>query len=229
MQQNALSVQEVINKTFSTFFNQPVETFGSGRTDAGVHALKQIFHVDLALTIGLDDLRFKLNSFLPSDISILSIVPVKSDANARFDAISRAYIYKINLVKDPFLRGLSYYFRNKLDVDAMNQAAALLIGEKDFESFSKVKTSVNHFRCHVSYARWEVNRKELYFHIKANRFLRGMVRAIVGTLLDVGTGKMQPTEIDHILAAKDRKNAGRSAPAEGLYLSEVNYPKEIYQ
>lgn len=229
IQDNAVTVQEVINDVLSTLQGQPMETTGSGRTDTGVHASQQVFHADFEQPIEPTDFKYKLNSFLPRDISIVSIRQVQDVAGARFNAISRSYVYKIHLQKDPFLQKLSYYFRQDLNVEAMNQSAQYLLQYEDFESFSKVKTSVNHFRCRLTLAHWEDYGHQLFFNISGNRFLRGMVRAIVGTLLDVGVGKSDPETVKSIIEAKDRKRAGRSVPAQGLYLCGVEYPADIYK
>jgi len=153
---------------------------------------------------------------------------VKDDAHARYDAFERSYQYKITRVKDPLLVGYAYYFFRELNVPTMEQATALLLGEHDFECFSKVKTDVNHFICNIKQASWNQKGDVLVFTITANRFLRGMVRAIVGTLLDVGNGKLTVRQFQEILRSKDRKKAGMNAPPEGLYLIQVKYPKAIF-
>ena len=228
VQKNAISVQEVINQAFSTIFGVTMTTTGSGRTDTGVHATGQVFHVDFESAIDENELRFKLNSLLPADISINAISAVRSNASARFDALSRTYEYHIHRQKNPFLRQTSYYFRQEADLKAMNEMAELLRNYHDFESFSRVKTAVNHFQCDVGDAMWFKRDDSLTFRITANRFLRGMVRALVGTLLDVGTGRTNREEFIGIIEAKNRKKAGRSVPAQGLFLTKVCYPEDIY-
>ena len=170
----------------------------------------------------------RLNSFLPRDIVIKSIREVKKDASARYDAIERTYRYQITRVKDPFLQGLSWHYFKDLKVENMNKAAAYIVGQHDFECFSKVKTDVNHFICEVRKAGWIEKGDELIFSISANRFLRGMVRAIVGTLLDAGTGKITQKEFVSIIQSKDRRKAGANVPASGLYLEKVKYPARIF-
>jgi len=170
----------------------------------------------------------RLNAFLPKDITIKDIQKVKPDAHARYDARTRVYEYVITRAKNPFLTNYAFYFFRDLDVPTMNRAAALLCGKHDFQSFSKVKTDVNHFICEVTAAHWNQKGELLVFRISANRFLRGMVRAIVGTLLDVGSGKITVKRFAEIIQGKDRKNAGMNVPPEGLYLINVKYPARIF-
>jgi tRNA pseudouridine38-40 synthase len=227
-QANAVGVQEIVEDALSKIFRTNIEIVGSGRTDAGVHCVQQFFHADLDKEFDEESWLIKLNSLLPRDIAIRSIRLVKEDAHARYDAFERSYEYKITSVKNPLLIGLAYYHFKPIDIQTMNRAAALLIGEKDFECFSKVKTDVNHFICDLKSAQWNQKGDLLVFHITANRFLRGMVRAIVGTLLDVGSGKITITEFENILKGKDRKKAGMNVPPEGLYLTSVKYPIKIF-
>lgn len=218
----------MVEDALSKLFRTEIEIVGSGRTDAGVHCVQQFFHADIEKPFNEQDLVYRLNSFLPRDIAIKKILPVKPDAHARYDATERSYQYKITRVKDPLLVGYAYYFFRELDVPTMERAASLLVGEHDFECFSKVKTDVNHFICHLRHASWNQKGDLLVFNITANRFLRGMVRAIVGTLLDVGSGKMTVKEFQEILKSKDRKKAGMNAPPEGLYLTGVKYSKSLF-
>jgi tRNA pseudouridine38-40 synthase len=227
-QQNALGVQTVVENVLSKIFRTPVEIVGSGRTDTGVHCEQQFFHTDLAREFDVEVLMLKLNSFLPRDIAIRSIRPVRPDASARYDAIERTYRYEITRSKDPFSQGLRWHYFKAIELENMNRAAALLVGQHDFECFSKVKTDVNHFICEVNKAHWEVSGDRLIFTISANRFLRGMVRAIVGTLLDVGSGKITQKGFASILQSKERKKAGANVPALGLYLTKVKYPARIF-
>lgn len=227
-QLNAVGVQQVVEDALSKLLRSEIEIVGSGRTDSGVHCAQQFFHADIEKPFKEEDLVHKLNSFLPKDIAIRNILPVKPEAHARYDAIERSYQYKITRVKDPLLVGYAHYFFRELDVPTMERAAALLVGEHDFECFSKVKTDVNHFICNLRQASWNQKGDLLVFTISANRFLRGMVRAIVGTLLDVGTGKITVKEFQEIIKSKDRKKAGMNAPPEGLYLTSVKYPKSIF-
>ncbi len=228
IQENANSVQNEINKALKIIFRTEIETFGSGRTDTGVHACQQFLHFDVEIAIAdIRDFIYKINTLLPHDIAIYKIVEVKPDHHARFDAVSRSYQYHIHRVKNPFLKEFSYFFPHLLDVDLMNSAAGKLIGEKDFSSFSKTHTDVATFICTVTEAYWKVNEGKITFHISANRFLRGMVRAIVGTLLDVGLKKTSLSEFEEIIESKNRKNAGRNVPAEGLFLTQIKYKSEI--
>ena len=229
IQSNAKTVQEEVNKALSILTNEEINITGSGRTDKGVHCVQQYFHADINREIDVDDLQYKLNSFLPFDISINSIKKVTPEAHARFDAIERKYEYRIITVKSPFLKNQAYYYNKLLDLPTMNEAASLLVGsEKDFECFSKVKTEVNNFNCTIRTAEWVGSNSHYTFHISANRFLRGMVRAIVGTLMEVGCGKLSAVEFSDIIKSKDRKRAGRSVPAEGLFLTQVTYPKSTF-
>jgi tRNA pseudouridine38-40 synthase len=226
-QLNAKGVQAVVENALSKLLRQDIEIVGSGRTDAGVHCEQQFFHVDVKEVLDPDLFLGRLNAFLPKDISIQSLHQVKEDAHARYGATERRYEYRITLKKNPFLEGLALHYFKSLDVQTMNQAAALLVGSKDFESFSKVKTDVSNFRCDVRVAEWRQSADLLVFHISANRFLRGMVRAIVGTLLDVGAGKVTVKDFEAILKAKDRKIAGMNAAPYGLFLTKVSYPESI--
>lgn len=227
-QHNAITVQEVVEGALSTLLGNTIEIIGSGRTDAGVHCAQQFFHADIEKEIAPVDFQHRLNVLLPKDISIQSIQAVMPEASARFEAISRTYHYKITLRKNPLLEGLALHYFKSVDIQTMNAAAALLLGEHDFQSFSKVKTNVNHFRCNIHEAEWRQKGDELIFVITANRFLRGMVRAIVGTLLDVGTGRLTAQEFQDIITTKDRRAAGQNVSPEGLYLMEVKYPSSIF-
>lgn len=228
-QKNAISVQEVVEEALTRITREEVSVTGSGRTDTGVHCEQQFFHADFESSMNEGKLQFKLNSYLPSDISIQSIRSVHDEAHARFDALSRAYEYRIVKTKTPFLQGYSYYYTKSLDVKTMNEAAALLLGAHDFQAFSKVKTEVNNFICNITSAHWREEGNLLIFYIEANRFLRGMVRAIVGTLLQVGLGKLSLPEFRATIDSKDRKQAGAAAPPEGLFLIKVEYPQSIYK
>lgn len=209
-------------------FREKIEITGSGRTDAGVHCEQQYFHCDIEKTFDEALYLQRLNSFLPKDIAINSIRKVKPTTSARYEAIERSYRYEITTVKNPFLEGLAWHFFKEVDLQTMNEAASLLLGQHDFESFSKVKTDVNHFMCHIKKAEWKLEGDRLFFHISANRFLRGMVRAIVGTLLDVGTGKISVKEFETIINSRDRKKAGANVPPYGLYLMKVKYPSSVF-
>lgn len=227
-QDNALGVQSVVEDALTKVFREEIKIVGSGRTDTGVHCEQQFFHTNIEKEFEPALYIQKLNSFLPRGISIQSIRKVKPDANARYDAVERMYQYRITRKKNPFTEGLAWHYFKEIDLDEMNKAAALLLGEHDFECFSKVKTDVNHFLCTIHKAEWREHGDRLEFTISANRFLRGMVRAIVGTLLDVGTGKTSLKEFQNIISSRDRKKAGANVPPYGLYLVKVKYPAHIF-
>ena len=217
------TVQEEITKAFETILQEKIQIVGAGRTDAGVHASQMIAHVDTlkALT---DEHIHKLNTVLPNDIVIKSIKEVLENKHARFDAISRSYEYRILIGRDPFLLETTWQIhQKKIQLEKMNEAAEILFQYQDFESFSKVKTDVKTFNCTIMEAVWKLEGNQLIFYIKANRFLRNMVRAIVGTLLDVGLEKKSVDDFRNIIESKKRSEAGLSVPAKGLFLTEVNY------
>ena len=223
IQPDASSVQEEITKALATILQEKILLVGAGRTDAGVHASQMFAHVDTVKKL-TDDYVHKLNAILPNDIVIKSIKEVSDDTHARFDAVSRTYEYKIILGRDPFLLETTWQLHQKnLQIEKMNEAANLLFKYEDFESFSKVKTDVNTFNCTIMKAVWTLEDKHLIFHIKANRFLRNMVRAIVGTLIEVGLGKKTVEDFRKIIESKKRSEAGLSVPAKGLFLTEVCY------
>lgn len=227
-QRNAIGVQTVVEKALRQLVREEISIVGSGRTDTGVHCIQQFFHTDIIKPFDKAELLQRLNSFLPRDIAIRSIRKVKPEASARYAARERTYYYHITRSKDPLREGLSFYFFKPINLQNLNRATALLMGKHDFECFSKVKTDVDHFHCDVKEAHWTQKGNLLIFTITANRFLRGMVRAVVGTLLDVGTGKTTIEEFKTILSSKDRKKAGMNVPAEGLFLAKVKYPRQIF-
>ncbi|MES3019243.1 MAG: tRNA pseudouridine(38-40) synthase TruA [Bacteroidota bacterium] len=226
IQKNANSVQGVLNKALSTVCREDVETLGCGRTDTGVHARQLFAHFDLRGQTDVMDPRFllSLNSLMPYDISAKSIVEVKPDSHARFDATSRSYEYHIHFKKDPFKHNLSWLLRDVPDVRLMNQGAEIIKGYSDFSCFSKSNTQTFTNNCKISKAEWVETDNGMIFYISADRFLRNMVRAIVGTLMKIGKKEIEPEEIRAIIESKDRSNAGESVPACGLYLTEVTYP-----
>jgi tRNA pseudouridine38-40 synthase len=228
IQQNAYTVQECLEKALNTYFREPVFIMGSGRTDTGVHATMQVCHFDLKTQTPGENFLKAINAILPKEIAIHSIRNVKPDAHARFDATRRSYFYRIIFSKNPFLEGLAWQLFRQPDVSKMNEAAKILLQHEDFECFSKVHTEVNHFRCQIYEAFWEQNDGQLLFHITANRFLRGMVRAIVGTLLEIGFGYKEIKDMEQIILSRDRSQAGKAAPAKGLFLSHIVYPSTIY-
>jgi len=227
-QKTGIGVQSLVEEALKTLLQEPIAVVGSSRTDTGVHCEQQFFHCDIEKTFDIISFKHKVNSFLPSDIFIASIQRVKPEASARYDAIQRSYRYQITRKKNPFLEGYAWHYFKETDLTTMNKAASLLLGEHDFESFSKVKTDVNHFICEITGAHWQEEKDLLIFEITANRFLRGMVRAIVGTLLDVGSGKTPLEDFEAIINSRDRKKAGANAPPYGLFLTKVVYRPEIF-
>jgi tRNA pseudouridine38-40 synthase len=228
IQQNAFTVQECLEKALVTYFREPVFVMGSGRTDTGVHASMQVCHFDLADQIPGENFLKAINAILPKEIAIHAVRKVRPNANARFDAVRRSYFYRIIFYKNPFFEGLAWHLFHRPDIQKMNEAAKILLLHEDFECFSKVHTEVNHFRCTIFEAFWEQKDDQLLFHITANRFLRGMVRAIVGTLLEIGFGFKEILDMEKIILSKDRNQAGKAAPAKGLFLSKIVYPTDIY-
>ena len=227
-QPNGLSVQEVLENALTTVLREPIGVVGSGRTDTGVHAGEQFAHFETDTPLPPQLLR-ALNSLMPPDVAVYDCFPVRADDHARYTALFRYYQYHISRRKDPFQQGLAYVFTLPLNVALMNEAAETLRLHIDFESFSKVKTDVRTFNCRIDWAYWEEKPTgALLFHIRADRFLRGMVRAIVGTLLAVGQERLSVADFERIILARDRKQAGHAAPAEGLSLVEVGYPEEVF-
>ena len=226
-QPNAVSIQEVLESSLSKLLNETVAIVGAGRTDAGVHAKQMFAHFDSNVGFDKDNLVYKLNSFLPNDIAIHAIFKVKPEAHARFDALSRTYLYRVDFKKNVFTFDQSYYIKQDLNVDDMNIATKVLFEYKDFKCFSKSRTDVKTYDCNIMEAQWFFNQGELHFIIKADRFLRNMVRAIVGTMINIGLGKISIDEFHAIIQSKNRSKAGFSVPAHGLYLIEVAYPNTI--
>ena len=223
VQPDVISVQETLDKALSLLFKQPIQIVGAGRTDSGVHAKQMYAHFDCDFEIDSDYWVSKFNSYLDKNIVVYRFIPVHDDAHTRFDATSRTYEYYIHTFKDVFQNEGSWYYFNKLNVDLMNEACKILFEFEDFECFSKTNTDVNTFLCDISEANWEVNGNQLIFTITANRFLRNMVRAIVGTLINVGIGKITLDDFRAIIESKNRQKAGFSVPAHGLYLVKVKY------
>ncbi|WP_346863210.1 tRNA pseudouridine(38-40) synthase TruA [uncultured Draconibacterium sp.] len=230
IQPNAISVQEVMEDALSKILREKIAVVGAGRTDTGVHASYFILHFEAENKIPENlDLVYKLNSFLPSDISVQKVWPVNQELHARFSATSRTYHYFISRQKNPFTTEISYTYLKPLDIDKMNEAAQLLFNYEDFTSFSRLHTDVKTNNCKIMQAEWRFEENQLVFVIKADRFLRNMVRAIVGTLLEVGKGKLSINEFCQIIENKDRGLAGASAPAQGLFLVDIGYPEESDQ
>lgn len=226
-QPNAISVQEIIENAISTLKGQSVSIVGAGRTDAGVHAKQMFAHFDTENEIECDNLKYKLNAFLPKDVAIHNIFEVNTESHARFNALSRTYLYRLALSKNPFNFDSAYLMKKPLDLDMMNVASKMLLGHKDFQCFSKTHTDVKTYYCNIMEAHWKRVDDELHFTIKADRFLRNMVRAIVGTLINIGLGKITIEDLNAILASKNRSEAGYSVPAHGLYLIQIEYPEGI--
>ncbi len=222
-QPDAISVQETLEKALSILLRNPIAIVGAGRTDAGVHAKQLFAHFDYEFEIEPAKLVHKLNSYLPKDIAILNLHKVLNDAHARFDATKRTYEYHIHTFKNAFESDDSWYYSLPLDIEKMNQACKILFEYTDFECFSKVHTDVNTFNCKIYEAHWQQNNDKLVFTISADRFLRNMVRAIVGTMVNVGLGKISVDDVQNIIESKDRNKAGFSVPAHGLYLTKVEY------
>jgi len=223
IQPKDISVQEELEKALSTILRESIKTVGAGRTDTGVHAKKMFAHFETEQDLS-DHLSHKMNSFLPSDISIKRIFPVKDDFHARFDATFRTYEYYISLEKNPFTQDSAWqHWRKPLDINKMNEACKILFEYEDFTSFAKLHTDNKTNLCKIYKAEWEQNGSELKFTVSANRFLRNMVRAIVGTMVEVGSGKIQPEDLRKVIENKNRDSAGTSAPAHGLFLVDVGY------
>lgn len=228
VQPGAITVQEVLEKSMGLLLRKKTDVVGAGRTDTGVHASEYFAHFDADETLS-HDFVFRLNSLLPKDIVVYDIYQMADEAHARFDALSRTYAYTITTRKDPFLLDNAFYSRGKLDLVQMKQAAEILKTYRDFEAFSKTNTDVNNYLCRIDEANW-CQEGDLYiFKITANRFLRNMVRAIVGTMLEIGRGKRTPESLHEIITSKNRLNAGASAPAQGLSLIKISYPETIFR
>lgn len=228
IQPNGISVQEVLMKALSTFLRKPVEVVGAGRTDAGVHARLMVAHFDFDAELDCATVVDKLNRLLPPDVAVHRVRRVKSDAHARFDATYRTYKYYITTCKDPFSRAFSWRIFQTLDFEKMNEAAQTLFDYIDFTSFSKLHTDVKTNNCHIQHAGWTQEGDIWVFTIRADRFLRNMVRAIVGTLLEVGRGRLTIDGFRNVIEAKDRCKAGTSVPGHALFLVDVTYPEELF-
>ncbi len=225
-QPNAITVQETLNAALKIYFREEIETLGCGRTDAGVHASNFYAHLDLPPDLKVQEDKFlkSINSLIPYDISIFRILPVASNAHARFDAISRAYQYHINFKKDPFKTDTSWLVKDSLDVLAMQRGAEIIKAYDDFGAFCKSNADNFTNICQIQKSEWQIIENGLIFHITANRFLRNMVRAIVGTLVDIGKRKLPAEAMHDIIQSQQRSNAGASVPARGLFLTQVKYP-----
>jgi len=230
-QPNAATIQQTLEEAMSMMLRSSISLTGAGRTDTGVHADEYFAHVDLSDHLSvfeLEKLIFRLNRYLGGQIVLFEIFRVASEAHARFSALSRSYRYCIARVQNPFRRDYTCFLYGPVDVELMNAGASLMMDYRDFTSFSRVDTDTMTNICRISYARWELEGDELVFTITADRFLRNMVRAIVGTLLELGTGKINLEDLKLIIESKNRSKAGNSAPSRGLTLHRILYPKEIY-
>lgn len=227
-QPNAISVQQVLEHALTTLLRTPIKVMGAGRTDAGVHAAQMYAHFDMEVPFDIDVLIYKINWFLPHDIAVHRIFEVRDKAHARFNAMSRTYHYRISKTKNVFTHDFAYKVHQPLDIDKMNKASKILLQYKDFECFSKSNTDVKTYYCEIKEAYWVLNHTELTFVITADRFLRNMVRAIVGTMVNIGLGKIEVEQLHDIIKSKDRGQAGFSVPAQGLYLVNIQYPDTIF-
>lgn len=241
IQQNANSIQAEVQKSLKIFFKKEIELTGSSRTDAGVHALQNFFHFDieniasqsasskLIHTEGnIEGALYNLNALLPDDIVVKKIFVVKDNAHCRFDAISRVYKYFIYQKKDPFLKGIAYYYPYKIDIDKLNEAAQQIVTHEDFTSFSKKNTQVKNFLCKIEKSEWMIQKNMIVYTVIANRFLRGMVKGLVGTMLQVGTNKISVQEFVDIIKNKNSSNADFSPVSKGLFLVEVNFHSDSF-
>jgi tRNA pseudouridine38-40 synthase len=231
IQPNAVSVQQTLNEALSVILREDINVIGAGRTDAGVHASSFYGHFDIfnQTKPDLNHLVFKLNCYLPRDIAIYNIFPVDSKNHSRFDATARTYKYFISTCKDPFNTETSYYLFKKVSVEKMNEACSILSNYKDFTSFSKRSTETKTNLCDIFRAEWLKKGEQLTFIIEANRFLRNMVRSIVGTMIEIGEGKLSTDDFRQIIEGKDRTLAGYSIPANGLFLTDIQYPQSIFK
>lgn len=224
IQPHSVSVQEELQKALSILLRMPVEVVGAGRTDTGVHARKMVSHFDINAELDCQQLVYKLNKLLPRDIAVQHVEQVSDDMHARFSAKSRTYHYYVHLGKNPFLRSYSWQLYGNPDFELMNKAAVVLMEYMDFTSFSKVNTDTKTNDCTITEAHWDrVGEGQWRFTITANRFLRNMVRAIVGTLMEVGRGRMTIEQLRQVIEAKDRCRAGDSVPGNALFLVDVKY------
>lgn len=228
IQKNANTIQAEIEKALQVRFKNRISLTGSSRTDAGVHAIQNFFHFDISevLEVGI---LYNVNAILPGDIVCKNLYQVSDSAHCRFDAVSREYSYYIYNKKNPFLRDYGYFYPYRLDLEIMNQAAAIIKNNTDFTPFSKTNTQVKNFMCKIYDSKWVMKDESIVFQIKANRFLRGMVRALAGTILKLGRGTMTLEDFKNIIEEKDPKNVSFAVPAHGLILNAVRYPEEIFK
>ena len=229
IQENAITVQQIVQEKLQLIHkNEKPTVTGCGRTDAGVHAEQFFFHVDIPPISNLDKYCFQMNNMLPIEIQLKQIHLVKEDAHARFDALSRTYEYRFSTLKSPFNSDFVTYISEKININNMNECCQMIKGKHDFTSFSKTHTDVNHFFCEILEAEWVKKDEQIIFRVKANRFLRNMVRALVGTMVLVGKEKISSSDFKKIMMSKDRTKAGPSAKAHGLFLTNIAYSNHIY-
>lgn len=228
IQKNGITIQGLLEDKLKLLYREPVELTGSSRTDAGVHSRHNFFHFDIDKSLDIARV-YNLNAMLPKDIVVLNLLPVADDGHSRFDAIAREYRYHIHQHKNPFLNDRSYYYPYPLDVELLNVAASHLLGRHDFTSFSKRNTQVNNFFCTIEIAEWYREGEELIFHVRGNRFLRGMVRGLVATMLRVGRNNISLKGFLEIIEALDCSRADFAAPAQGLFLENVIYPEGYFK
>jgi tRNA pseudouridine38-40 synthase len=223
IQINQPTIQGAVEQAMATLYRVPISLTGASRTDAGVHALQNFFHFDSALDIQAKHI-YNLNAILQNAIVVKAIYEVPNDAHARFDALKRSYLYKLHTFKDPFLEGRSWFYPFPVNHQLLQEAANILLDYTNFESFSKKNTTVNTFECHITKAFWSLNAQGFAFHIDSNRFLRGMIRGLVGTMLQVGRGSITLEQWHEIIVSKDEQRVDFSTPAHGLYLTAIEYP-----
>ena len=228
-QENAVTIQSEVEKALLVLYKKSIALTTSSRTDAGVHALQNFFHFDADIVVDEGRTLYQLNSILPNDIVVKNIIEVNADAHCRFDALSRSYEYHIYQKKDPFLKDRAFYYPYQLNIEALNEAAKQLFHFTDFTSFSKRNTQVKTFLCEIKKAEWKWVDDELIFYIIANRFLRGMVRGLTGTMLKVGRSTISLDDFKNIIKAKDCRKADFSVPPQGLFLTNICYPETIWK
>ncbi len=227
IQQNAVTIQSEIENALLIYCKQSIELTGSSRTDAGVHATQNFFHFDSDKIFTAKEV-YHLNAILPSAIVIKNIIPVKADAHSRFDAIGREYYYHIYQSKNPFLEEFAWYYPYKLNVDTLQEVATILFKHTNYTSFSKKNTQVNNFECSIKISEWIKGKDTLQFHVMSNRFLRGMVRGLVATMLKAGTGKISVNQFEDIILQQDCTKADFTSPGHGLFLHKVHYPEGFF-